>query len=137
MPLAYRIEHEKRLIVAAGYGILTDDDVFGHEREISARADTVGYDELIDVTHVTRIALPSPERVRDLAAEAAAKDESRGSSKIAIVAPGDFAYGLGRMFQTRRALDSRSKTAVGVFRTMAEALAFLEIDTTPTLPTPK
>jgi len=136
MPLAYRVDHEKRLVVTAGYGTLTDDDVFGHEREISARADTIGYDELFDVSHITGIALPSPERVHDLAAEAAARDESRGSSRIAIVAPGDVAYGLGRMFQTRRELDRRSKTTVGVFRTMAEALTFLELDTAPTLPTP-
>lgn len=87
------------------------------------------------MTHVKEIALPSTDRVRDLAAAVAATDASRGSSRLAIVAPGDLAYALGRMFQTNVELDARSRREVGVFRTTKEALAFLRID--HQLPLPK
>ena len=128
MPLTFRLDRKAHVIVAAAYGTLTDDQVFDHQREISSRNDTIGYDELVDVSHVKEIALPSTDRVRDLAALAAGKDAVRGSSRLAIVAPGDLAFALGRMFQTNRELDARSRREVGVFRTTKEALAFLRID---------
>lgn len=135
MPLAYRIDHEGRLIVAAGYGTVSDEDIFEYHRQIAGRKETAGYDELVDVTRVNDIALPSTDRVNLLAREAAATDAVRGSSKLAIVAATDLAFGLGRMFQTQRELDSRTKRTVGVFRSMAEALEFLEIEHAPALPT--
>jgi hypothetical protein len=128
MPLVYRLDHEARVIVTAGYGTLTDDEVFGYQRQIGSLEEAYGYDELVDMTHVTHIALPSTARVGDLAAAAAVLDEVRRSSKHAIVAPDDLAFGLGRMFQTRRELEPGSTTQVGVFRTMGEALAFLGVD---------
>ena len=136
MPLIVRVDHELRLIILAGYGILTDDDMFEYQRVYATRNDTIGYDELVDMTHVTEIALPSTDRVGDLATEAAGKDFVRGGTKLAIVAPGDLAYGLGRMFQMRRELDVRTTKTVGVFRTMAEATAFLRLDHPPEPPRP-
>lgn len=135
MPIVYRLDHQARVIVAAGYGTLTDDQVFSYQREISAREDALGYDELVDMTHVKEIALPSTDRVRELAALAAGSDASRGKSKFAIVAPGDLAFALGRMFQSNRESDARSTREVGVFRTTKAALTFLGVD--HPLPLPK
>ncbi len=134
MPLAFRLDREAHVIVAAGYGTLTDEQVFDYQHQISSRDDTIGYDELVDVTHVKEIRLPSTDRVRDLAAVAAGTDAARGSSRLAIVAPSDLAFALGRMFQTNRELDARSRREVGVFRTTKEALAFLRIDHPLALP---
>ena len=136
MPLTFRVDREAHVIVAAGYGTLTDGQVFDYHREIASRDDTIGYDELVDMTHVKEIALPSTERVRELATLAASTDSKRGSTKLAIVAPGDLAFALGRMFQTSRELDPRSRREVGVFRTSKEALAFLRIDHPLALPKP-
>jgi hypothetical protein len=135
MPLVFRLDHEARVIVAAGYGRLTDDEVFGYQRQTFELEEAIGYDELIDMTHVEQIALPSTNRVRELAALAVGMDATHGGSKLAIVAPGDLAFALGRMFQTTRGLDPRSTTEVGVFRTMEDALAFLRLDHPLTLPT--
>ena len=121
------MDHAARVVVAAGHGELTDADVFGYQQEVWSRTDVAGYDELIDMTRVTRIALPSPERVRDLAKLAAGMDGLSTRSRFAIVASTDVAYGLGRMFQTHRQLDDRSTKEVGVFRSMEEALAFLDV----------
>ena len=52
-------------------------------------------------------------------------DAASTSSKFAIVAPSDAAFGLGRMYEAYRRLEHRSKKQVGVFRSMADARAFL------------
>jgi hypothetical protein len=128
MPLVFRLEHEARVIVTAAYGTLTDDEVFGYLRQIGSREDAIGYDEFVDLTHVTHIAVPLTERVGDVVSAAAKLDEVRRTSRSAIVAPDDLAFGLGRMYQTRREMEPGSTTEVGVFRTSEEALAFLRID---------
>jgi hypothetical protein len=135
VPLVYRVDHYAKVVVAAGFGTVFDDDVFGYQREIAARTDIVGYHQLIDMTHVKHIALPHVDRVADLAAEAAKMDAKHGAAKFAIVAPGDLAFGLGRMFKASRELLSSSTMEVGVFRTMEGALNFLGIDHPLTLPT--
>jgi hypothetical protein len=135
MPLVFRIDHEARVVVVAAYGTLTDDEVFGYERQMSERTDIAGYHELIDTSNVGHIAVPSADRVDDLAKEAAGKDAAHGPAKLAIVAPRDLAFGLGRMFKARREMDPRSTKDVGVFRTMADALKFLEVDHPLALPT--
>ena len=74
MPIEYKIDHARRLVVTAGYGIFTDSDVFGYQREVWSRPDTVGYNELVDMTAVKQIALPSVGRIRQLAALGAKMD---------------------------------------------------------------
>jgi len=128
VPLVYRIDHDARVVVAVGSGTITDADVFGYQTAVWSRPDVAGYDELVDMSLVTGIIVPSGERVRDLAALSATMDDRNTSSRFAIVAHTDIAFGLGRMYQTYRALDRRSTKEVGVFRTMGEALAFLRRD---------
>ena len=134
MPINYRVDHDKRLVVALGHGVLTDAEVFGYQREAWSRTDVRGYNELVDMTRVSKIELPSADRIKDLARLAAAMDTGAAGSKFAIVAPADLAFGLGKMFQTYRSLMPQSQKEVGVFRTMEEALAFLEVQGPVTLP---
>ncbi|HET9886711.1 MAG TPA: hypothetical protein VFR10_04300 [bacterium] len=128
MPISYRIDHEAHVVVAAGHGVLTDADVFGYQQGVWHRDDVAGYDELVDMTRVTQIALPSIDRVQDLARLSVRMDDKYSRSRFAIVAPTDIAFGLGRMFQSLRELDRESTKQVGVFRTMQEALNFLQLD---------
>jgi hypothetical protein len=132
MPIEYRIDLARRLVVARATGVVTDDDVFGYQREVWSRPEVAGFDELIDMSATERIVSPPPGRVHDLAALAVAMDTSRTPSRFAIVAPQDVAYGLGRMFEINRELMSASKQ-VGVFRTLAEGLAFLGLEPTTDL----
>lgn len=127
MPVAYRIDHEARVVVTACHGVLADDEVFGHQEEVWSRSEVAGYDELVDMTAVTHIALPSIERVQDLATLSVRMDDKYSRSRFAIVAPTDIAFGLGRMFQALREMDRSSTKQVGVFRTMQEALNFLQL----------
>ena len=128
MPITFRVDHKRRVVFATGSGTLTDADVFGYQGDVWSREDLRGYHELVDMTGVEHISLPSPERVRELAELSAKMDWDAGTTKFAIVAPATLAYGLGRMFQTYRAMEKRSTKEVGVFRTQREAFEFLGID---------
>jgi len=128
MPIAYTIDHARRLVTAVGQGELTGDDIFGYQQEVWSRPEVRGYDELMDMTKVERIDLRSADHIKQLAEVSASMDAAASQSKFAIVAPGDYAYGLGRMYESYRRLEGRSTKRVGVFRSMAEAEAFLERD---------
>jgi hypothetical protein len=128
MPISYRVDHDSKVVVCVGHGVFSDSDVFGYQREVWSRPDVRGYNELVDMTRVERIALPSADRVKDLAILASEMDDPNSKSRMAVVAPDNLAFGLGRMFQAYRELDRRSTKEVGVFRTMEEALAFLELE---------
>lgn len=136
MPIRYRIDHEQRVVVAAGFGTFTDEDVFGYQREVWSRRDVAGYQELVDMTHVEHILLPSTERIKKLAQLAASMDDPGLKSKFAIVAPARLSFGLGRMFQIHRESDERSQKQVGVFHTLEQALTFLGLHPPITLPGP-
>ena len=120
MPISYTVDHEQRLVRVKGAGVFTDDDVFGYQREIMAREDVLGYDELVDMTNVLRVELPSFERVKDLARLSAAMDPKHPPGRFAIIAPGDVTYMLGRLYKGIRALVPGATRELGVFRT-AEA----------------
>ena len=127
MPIEYRIDAARRLVLARAHGTLTDQDVFGYQREVWSRPDVAGFDELVDMSGVEHIALPRPERVPELSRFSTRMDASPPGSKFAIHAPTDVAFGLGRMYQTYREMDSGGAKKVGVFRTLDEALAFLGV----------
>jgi hypothetical protein len=130
-PVDHHIDHDRRVVLAKGRGTLTDQEVFAYQREVWSRPEVAGYDELMDMSEVEHIALPSVDRVRELASLAAAMDPRWPESKFAIVAPNDLAFGLGRMFETYRGLDDRSTKQARVFRTLAEAWAFLGLGGEP------
>ena len=128
MPIEYRIDHIKKLVLVKVRGTMTDEEVFGYQRDVWSGDDTAGYDELVDMSEVEHIALPSVDRVRQLASLSAGMDAPSSPSKLAIIAPQDVAFGLGRMYATYRQMDARSRKHVGVFRSRKEALAFLGAD---------
>jgi hypothetical protein len=126
MPIDFVIDHEQRLIMTKAHGTMTHEDIMGYQQAIRSRPELNGYNELVDMSQVEHIALQSIERVRELATRSAEMDGDSPPSRFAIVAPTGEAFGLGRMYQTYRSLDQRSKKEVGVFRTLEEALAFLK-----------
>jgi hypothetical protein len=130
MPIVYHIDHARRLVIARGKGVFTEPDVLGYQQEVWSRPEVAGYDELVDMTAVERIVvpLPVPVSVLRLATTSAAMDPLAQTSKLAIVAPEQHAFGLGRMYQSFRELDPRSTKQVAVFRTLEQALAYLDID---------
>ncbi len=125
MPIEFHCDHGKRLVLAKAYGVLTDEEIFGYQREVWSREEVVGYDEVIDMSEVEKIVAARSNRIKDLAALAASMDSRSTRTKFAIVAPNDYAFGLGRMYEAHRTMNDRSTKEVGVFRTMEEALAWI------------
>jgi len=128
MPLEHRIDRERRVVFATATGILTDEDVFGYQREVWSRSDVVGFDEVVDMGAVEDLVLSSGDRVRALADLASAMDVPGASSRLAIVAPQDLAYGFARMFETYRTMNQSGVKVVSVFRSMQAALDWLGIE---------
>jgi hypothetical protein len=79
-----------------------------------------GYDELVDMSEVEQIVLPSVGRIRTLARLSASMPES----KLAVVASGDLAYGLGRSYEAYREVNDQSSKRFGVFQSLADARPF-------------
>jgi hypothetical protein len=128
MPITYTIDSGKRRVLAVITGTLTEDELFAYQTEVWSRAEVAGYDQIVDTTGVQHIAAPEPsgDSMRRLAALAAGMDDRDRRSRFAIVAPGDLAFGMGRMYSTYREMEPRSTKRVSVFRTMGEALAWLD-----------
>lgn len=124
MTVEYRIDHEQRLVWAAGHGTLTGEDVFGYQRDVWSKPEVKGYGELMDMSDVQRIDLPSVRRLKDLAAMSADMD-APATTRFAIIAPRDEAFGLARIYETYRRLEGKSTKQVGVFRSLDDALTFL------------
>ena len=136
MPIVHRIDHERKLVIARGYGAFTGDDILGYQRTVWSGKDVVGYDELVDMTLVSEVGRPTPHQIRNLATLASQMDLASAPSRFAIVAPGEAAHALAVAFQKQRQLQQRSSKDVGVFRTFAEAWEFLDITDPPPLPPP-
>jgi len=134
VPIAHRVDHKRRLVVAAAYGTVTAEDLFAYQREVASRPDAAGYDELVDMTPAAHIAAEESTRARDLASLAASADQPDVTTRFAIVAPTDLAFGLGRMYQSYRENERRTTKQVGVFRTMEEACRFLGVEPPLELP---
>src|SRR5512136_1540987 len=125
MPIEFQCDHEKRLVLAKACGVLTEEEIFGYQREVWSREDVTGYDEVIDMSGVEKIESALSNRIKDLAALAASMDTRSTRTKFAIVAANDYAFGLGRMYEAHRAMNDRSTKEVAVFRTMEDALAWI------------
>jgi hypothetical protein len=67
MPIEYRIDSERRIVIARGYGTFTHADVLRYQRDVWSRPELAGYDELVDMSHVELIALSSTGRLREVA----------------------------------------------------------------------
>ena len=127
MPLEYRIDRERRVVFATATSVLSDEDVFAYQREVWSLSDLVGYDEIVDLSLVEDLVLSSGDRVRALAELAASMDAQGVSSRLAIVAPHDLAYGFARMFETYRTMNQGAAKVVSVFRSMRSALDWLGV----------
>ena len=126
MPLEYRIDRERRVVFATASRTLSDEDVFTYQREAWSRSDLAGYDEVVDLGLVEDLVMASGDRVRALAELASAMEvPGASSSKLAIVAPQDLAYGFARMFETYRTMNQGGAKLVSVFRSMQAALDWL------------
>lgn len=127
MPIEYWIDHDQRVVIARGHGVFTDEDAFGYQRDVWSQLEVHGYNELVDMTDVEDIPMPSNERIQELAKLSAGMDASGSPSEMAVVAPTRLTFALGHIYGMYRRIEKQSTKRVSVFQTMEEALTFLEI----------
>jgi len=126
MPIEYRIDHGRRLVLASASGKLTAEDLFNYQRNVWSLPDVRGFNELVDMSKVEEISSPTFENISKLSKLSAYMDDKTISTKFAIVASDTFAYGMGRLYEVFRNVNPRSTKKVSVFRSMQEAIDWIE-----------
>ena len=125
MPMTFKVDHDHRLVLAEGRGLVTSEEVFRYQLDVWSRPDVGGFNELVDMSAATELREGPPDRVRALAKLSASMDDPARKSKMAIVAPQDLAFGIARMYQAHRELNEMSTKKVGVFRDRESAYRWL------------
>lgn len=124
MPISYRIDTEKRMVLTKASGTLTDEDVLALKARLTRDPDFVpGMRELSDCRGIERLAVTSAG-VRAMVQQDQQQARAGGPHKLALVLSRDVAFGMARMYQSLA--ESNEQNHVGVFRDIDEARAWLE-----------
>lgn len=125
MPLDHAIDHAARLIQTRAHGILTSEEIWDYQRTVDSRPELKGYNEIIDMTDVQVMPAAPREKLRALAQTSSALDAPDKPCRLAIVAPTDLSFAIGRQFETLRNLMPTSHKPARTFRSRAEAMVWL------------
>jgi hypothetical protein len=118
VPAFYFIDKEHRVVMSSGSGVLTREDMVGHQNRLLKDPDfDPSFSQILDFTNFTRVDV-KPEDVLFLAERKIFSPDSHR----AVIAGNDLVYGLARMFEIIR--EGRGDTGVRVFRDREEALAW-------------
>jgi len=121
MPAEFIIDVEHRVIFSIGTGLFTSTDFKEHMERLRRASDfNPDFNQIVDCRGITCMDLNS-EQVRDLAGQSIFSNRSRR----AFVVSSDLQFGLSRMFSAYR--EAVTGQEVRVFRTMPEALAWLDL----------
>jgi hypothetical protein len=80
----------------------------------------------VDARNVEEILSLTVEKISELAKLSAYMDDKTISTKLAIVASDTFLYGMGQLYETIRNVNPMSTKKVGLFRSMQEAIDWIE-----------
>ena len=121
MTITYHLDRDQRIVFTQLRDTVTDADIERFVVDVWARLNGAVFDELVDARAVAQITVTS--RGMQQNAEISTRlNPTLTPYRVAIVAPRDVVYGVGRMYEAYR---ERTPGAVQVFRTMEEALAWL------------
>jgi hypothetical protein len=126
MPIDYSIHTDLGLVRTRFTGRVTDDEFIDlYRRMLYDDRYVLGTNELADLRDVDDLDISAValRRVEEITEDRYA--DSGASFRTAILAPRDQSYGIGRMYEV---FAEDGPENVGVFRVLAEALAWLEID---------
>ena len=126
MPIEYQIDHGRRLVLTSATGKLTAEDIFDYKRNVCSLPDVRGFNELVDARKVEEILSLTVEKISELAKLSANMDDNTISTKLAIVASDTFLYGMGQLYEAFRNVNPKSTKKVSVFRSMQEAIDWIE-----------
>jgi hypothetical protein len=124
MPISYRIDSSRGLILTTASDTLTIDDLIAHKAALLADPQfRPGLKELSDVRGVRSLTLGPPE-MRRLASLDSEHKARLGDYRLALVVPEDFLFGMARMYQQ---LTEENLPDIGVFRSVEKAVEWLGV----------
>lgn len=129
MPIEVQIDHQRRCVMAAITGDIRDVELLDYQKSVWSDPALAGYDELIDATGAGCAPEVSSSGLSQISQCAASMDTACERSRLAVVAPQDVYFGLARMYEVLRSETPGSRKAVSVFRSRADAEAWLGIRT--------
>lgn len=128
MPVFHKIDNENRLIITRWQGEPTVsemvDALLAYHAKIKSKPEFLDYDELLDFSETDGIHIDSISLKR-LGEIAVSFDRPSFRIKLAIVAKSTLGYGLARMYEIARGINSKATKEVNVFREESEALKWL------------
>jgi hypothetical protein len=124
MPMSHSVDAERRLVFCRGWGVLSNQDLHEHYRQIELDPSFRPYfRQLGDLRDVTRLTVDSTA----IAAAASLPVFAPGTRR-ALIAESDIAFGLARMFASYA---EDIGQLVRVFRNASDAEAWLAEEPTP------
>ena len=127
MPVMYHIDSERHLVRGLATGVVTFAELVDHLME-EENDDALGLAEVIDARGATTDL--TSEQVRTLVSMTDALVRKGRFGALAIVTDNDVAFGMARMYEI---LAEPLPIEFGVFRTLGDAIAWLEA-VTPNVP---
>lgn len=119
MPVFYKIDQQRRLVLSTGFGILTREDLAGHQERLQTDPDfDPGFSHLADITHVTKLDLDAND-----VSLLAQPNIFSSTSRRAFVVKDDFQFGLAKMFESLRV--AAGERGVRVFRNLEDGLDWI------------
>jgi hypothetical protein len=120
MPATSLVCAPYRLVISTYYGELTVQELKSAGASLRSHPEfRPGFRQLIDLSHVVKLDL----HFRDLYQLKHADDPFSNEGKRAVFAPNDLSFGMSRMYQL-----ILNTANFEVFRSLADALAWLELD---------
>ena len=122
MPISYRIDRERALVITEAWGVLTDEDILDHKTRL---LNDPGFEpklmELSDIRSIERLDV-TQAGIKAMVQHDAANLARRAGHRVLLVVPNDLVFGMARMYEL---MGSRDAGGVEVFRSMEEADAWL------------
>jgi hypothetical protein len=120
MPLAYKIDKERRLVTSSGWGTITRQEIIDHQQKLAADPDfSRTYSTIADFTRVTKLEVTAAD-VRAFAA----KNVFAPNARRAIVVADGEAFGLARMFEILR--DANGEEGIRIFGNVEDAREWVQ-----------
>jgi hypothetical protein len=120
MAIAYDVDQPNNVVHLRASGTLTPDDLISLWHDLETDGRITFWHAIFDMTDVTDIAMDA-DYLRNLARQRPNFPFITRDEKVAIVAPSDVAFGMGRMFSQLTDSDDTMR----VFRRLEDAEAWL------------
>ena len=131
MPARHDIDNKNNLITTTWTGKVSDSEMVDalreYQREIKSNPDYFDYNEIVDFSEVTHIHITfkGMEEIREIAIRS---DRTEINTKLAFITVSPLAYGLARIYEVYRNVQSTANKTVKVFKKASDAYKWLGIN---------